>query len=245
MRRFYIEGLREGSVSVKVRGPEFKHLSRVLRLREGAVVALFNGSGLELIGRIGSIAAEYAEVLIDSATRQANESPLRTVLIAGLVKGEKPELIIQKATELGIKEITFYPADRSIPTPDSDKTAQRITRWQKISVEAAKQCGRTMLPRLRFAPDIKTAISGCDGLLKLMMWEREKTTRLGDALKNPMASNGAAFLVGPEGGFTDAEVESAKEAGYVCVSLGPRILRAETAAIVIMAIIQHVLGDMR
>jgi len=245
MRRFYIEDISEDASRVEVRGTEFLHMSRVLRLRQGAVVALFNGAGLELIGKVEGIFKDHAVVLVETATWQAGESKLKTTLIAGLVKADKPEFIIQKSTELGVTELVFYPADRSITSVDADKAGQRLIRWRRVAIEAAKQCGRTVVPRLILAPDMQTAISGLDGMLKLILWESEKEKGLNDVLNGTSSEKGVAFLVGPEGGFTGQEVEAARMAGFVSISLGPRILRAETAAIVMLAIVQHGRGDMK
>ncbi|OGQ59302.1 MAG: hypothetical protein A3J24_00375 [Deltaproteobacteria bacterium RIFCSPLOWO2_02_FULL_53_8] len=245
MRRFYIEDLSEDASNVFVTGEEFVHISKVLRLRQGTAVVLFNGEGLELTGRLEAVFKDYAVVAVDSATRLVGESRLKTALIVGLVKADKPELIIQKSTELGVTELVFYPADRSVPVADADRAGQRLIRWRRVAIEAAKQCGRSTLPRLSLAPDMSVALNGLDGMLKLQLWESEKDRGLNDVLKEPLSENGVAFLVGPEGGFAEEEVEAARLAGFITVSLGPRILRAETAAIVMLAIIQHRYGDMR
>lgn len=245
MRRFYIEDISEDASRVEVTGEEFFHISKVLRLRQGAAVALFNGMGLELIGRLEGLFKDHAVVLVESLTRQTGESRLKTTLIAGLVKADKPELVIQKSTELGVSEIIFYHADRSVPVADADRAAQRLIRWRRVAIEAAKQCGRSVVPRLSLAPDMQTAINGLDEMLKLILWESEREKGVSEVLKETPPENGVAFLVGPEGGFTEDEVTAARQAGFISVSLGPRILRAETAAIVMLGIIQHVLGDMK
>lgn len=245
MRRFYIEDLTEDSHRIEVRGEEFRHMSKVLRLREGAVVTLFNGAGLELTARLDVMRKDHAEVLTGALTWRQRESALRTALIVGLVKGEKPEFIIQKATELGVTEITFYAADRSVPTDDVDRAGSRLSRWRRVAIESAKQCGRTVLPRIALAPDMASAVKGLDKMQRLMLWESEKKKRLKDVLKDPAGADGVAMLIGPEGGFTEQEVEAAKDNGFVSVSLGPRTLRAETAAIAILAIIQQAHGDMK
>ncbi|MBI5562525.1 MAG: 16S rRNA (uracil(1498)-N(3))-methyltransferase [Deltaproteobacteria bacterium] len=244
MRRFFVEDIREDSATVEVAGPEFRHLGKALRLREGAIVSLFNGNGLELTGRVETIDAGRAVVRVGSISWRIRESPADISLVAGLVKGEKPDLIIQKATELGIKEITFYPADRSVPVADEAKADERLVRWRRIAVEAAKQCGRTVLPEIDIAPGLKAAIAHRDGLLKVFFWEGEKKRRFSGALSGQNASRGAVLLIGPEGGFSDEEARIALEAGFVSVSLGPRTLRAETAAIAAMVMAQHALGDM-
>lgn len=244
MRRFFVEDISPDSLYAHIRGEEFIHLKRVLRLTEGSEVAILNGKGLELIGTIESIEKDSAKVKVEGRANGRGESPSEIVLLQGMVKGEKPELIIQKATELGIKEVSFYSTSRTVPVFGKGKAEEKLKRWRKVAIEAAKQCGRTVLPRLNAISGLKEAIEGHEGLLKLVLWEGKGTDPIKEALKDPRGKTGVVVLVGPEGGFSEDEVREAEQKGFIPVSLGPRILRAETAAIGIISIVQYEIGDM-
>ncbi len=241
MRRFFVEEISERATLARITGEEFLHLKKALRLTVGDEVALFNGRGLELRGVIESIGRDYADIKITGTPERSKESPLEVILLQGLLKGDKPELIIQKATELGVKEVSFFPTSRTVPVTSAGSAKEK--RWQRAAIEAAKQCGRACLPRINFLKDLNTALSAHEGLFKLILWERESEKGLKEALKAPKAKKGVVVLVGPEGGFSEEDVMAAKNAGFAPVGLGPRILRAETAAIAILAIIQYEFGD--
>lgn len=244
MRRFYKEDLTEHSTCVEIVGEEFYHLKRVLRLEAGSAVLLFNGKGLELSGRIEDVGRGSASVIIEGSSKGERESPLDFVLLQALLKGDRPEFIIQKATELGIREVCFYNTSRTIPRVSPDKEASRQARWKKVAIEAAKQCGRTVLPEVILAPDLKSALKGHDENLKLLLWEKEGGAGLKEALQGARGKYGVSVLVGPEGGLSPGEAAEALGAGFVKAGLGPRILRAETAALAVMSIVQHALGDL-
>lgn len=244
MRRFFAEDLDEGSKWIEIRGTEFIHIKKALRLEKGAVVVLFNGRGLELAGIIGSINKDSAAVEITGPTATVRESPFEIVLLQGLVKGDKPELIVEKATELGVKEVSFYVTSRTVPLISPVKSADRLSRWQRVAIEAAKQSGRTVLPRINHPRDFRSVLALYEDHLKIILWEGESTTGIKEALRGATGFKGAALLVGPEGGFTVEEVEDARLSGFIPSSLGPRVVRAETAAIAAASIIQYELGDL-
>ncbi len=243
MRRFFVEEIAEGTEAARIAGGEFAHLKKALRLRKGDAVALFNGKGLELRGTIESVGRDFAEVRIEGRAARRSESPMEVILLQGLLKGDKPEFIIQKATELGVSEISFYTTARTVPlAPDRAKEA----RWRKVAIEAAKQCGRTHLPELAPLTAFKDALKESGEGVRLILWEGEgKTIPIKDALKNADPDSAIAVAVGPEGGFSAGDIAIAEEAGFIAVSIGPRILRAETAAIAALSIIQCEAGDLR
>ncbi len=246
MRRFFVEGISKDSVAAEVTGDEFTHLKKVLRLSLGDTVELFNGEGLALSGTIASIDRTSAGIKITGATEGKKESLLRVALLQGMLKGEKPELVVQKATELGVHEVVFYSTARTVPELSPDKTGARLKRWRKVAVEAAKQCGRAVVPALSLTT-FASALEGRPGL-KVMLWEGhgpgEAKSGLREALKRPEAKDGITVLIGPEGGFSDDEVVAAKKAGFITAGLGPRVLRAETAAIAAVTAVQYERGDM-
>lgn len=242
MRRFFVEEIAEGTEAARIAGGEFAHLKKALRLRKGDAVALFNGKGLELNGTIESVGRDFAEVRIEGRAERRSESPVEVILLQGLLKGDKPEFIIQKATELGASEISFYTTARTVPlAPDRAKEA----RWRKVAIEAAKQCGRTVLPRVTVAGDLRGALAGREGMVKLALWEGVAGAGgIKEALRGAAEAKGVVALVGPEGGFSKEDVEAAKKEGFVSVGLGPRILRAETAAVAVLTVVQYELGDL-
>lgn len=243
MRRFFVRDIAKDSKYATISGTELAHLKRVLRLTVGSRVELFDGSGLELAGTIEEIGKDSAKVRIDGYSEGKKESPLDMVLLQGMVKGEKPELIVQKATELGVKGVVFYSTPRTVAVISEEKAEGKIARWSKVAVEAAKQCGRTVLPHLSSAT-FKEAILGHDGKLKIILWEAKGSGGLKETLRRPEAKNGVVLLVGPEGGFSEDEVAEAEKNGFIPAGLGPRILRAETAAIGVLSVAQYELGDM-
>lgn len=242
MRRFFLEDMDENTSEAVISGPEFIHLKRVLRLGPGDEASLFNGKGVELAARIESVGSSSARLSITGRSEATRESPLETILLQALLKGDRPEFIVQKATELGVSAIFFYATERTVAKVSEDNAAKKLTRWKKASIEAAKQCGRTVLPRIGFAEDIRGALS-VQAELKLLLWEREGARPLNELLSGDKPKS-VAFLIGPEGGLSFHDVHAAEVQGFKPVSMGPRILRAETAAIAAAAALQYALGDL-
>lgn len=243
MRRFFLEDINESAKEAEITGEEFVHLKKVLRLGPGDSAAIFNGRGLELFGRIESIGQRSAVVSIEGRSEKAVESALDLVLLQGLLKGDRPEFIVQKATELGLTGICFYTTARTVPRVDGEGAEKKLLRWKKAAIEAAKQCGRATLPRVTLAPGLKEAVQGSKAELKLLLWEKDGAASLGERLEG-RSPHSAALLVGPEGGLSDDEARMAQEAGFLRAGMGPRILRAETAAVAAAAIVQYAFGGL-
>jgi len=243
MRRFFLEDINESAKEAEITGEEFVHLKKVLRLGPGDSAAIFNGRGLELFGRIESIGQRSAVVSIEGRSEKAVESALDLVLLQGLLKGDRPEFIVQKATELGLTGICFYTTARTVPRVDGEGVEKKLLRWKKAAIEAAKQCGRATLPRVTLAPGLKEAVQGSKAELKLLLWEKDGAASLGERLEG-RSPHSAALLVGPEGGLSDDEARMAQEAGFLKAGMGPRILRAETAAVAAAAIVQYAFGGL-
>ena len=248
MRRFFVEGISRGDRSVCIRGDEFYHLSRVLRLKENTEVALFDGRGLELSGTIAALDDEQARIEVTGVSEQRGESPLEITLLQAMTKGGKMDLIIQKGTEIGVASFRPFFSDRTVPKAGADASAgaKRSARWRKIAVEAAKQCGRSVVPDIREPVPFEEVLAGIEDGLKLMPWEMEQEKGLRETIREEGRAGveKAVILIGPEGGLTEENVATARQHGFIPVSLGPRILRTETAAIAALAIVQHCLGDM-
>jgi 16S rRNA (uracil1498-N3)-methyltransferase len=243
MRRFFLEGIDETTKKAEVTGEEFMHLKKVLRLGPGDSAAIFNGRGLELFGQIESVGQRSAVISIEGRSEETKESPIDLVLLQGLLKGDKPEFIVQKTTELGLSGICFYTTARTVPRVDEEGAEKKLLKWKKAAIEAAKQCGRTTLPRITLAHDLRTAVQDSKAELKLLLWEKEGSASLREILSG-RSPRSAALLVGPEGGLSEDEARLSEGAGFIKAGMGPRILRAETAAVAASAIVQYALGGL-
>jgi 16S rRNA (uracil1498-N3)-methyltransferase len=247
MRRFFVEGIDARSKTALISGDEFFHLKKVLRLKHGDEVNVFNGRGIELKGRIQAITKEAAHIEITGQVEGHSESPVRVTLVQAILKGEKNELVVQKATELGARAVCFYSTQRTVRLVKERNEQKTINRWQRVSVEAAKQCKRAVVPEVVLTNDFKDAIGRFkDFALKVFLYEGDNAEGLSHALGlcNPDAVKDIAVVVGPEGGFSDDELKEAASLGYIVAGLGPRRLKSETAAIAALSVIQNRFGGL-
>jgi 16S rRNA (uracil1498-N3)-methyltransferase len=245
LKRFFDDSLDNGSSLVKISGDEFHHLKNVLRLSVGERVLVFNGRGLEAEGTIESIERDSASIRIGSVSdlKGLRESPVKIAVLQGLLKGDKNELVVQKLTELGVSEVSFFGGGRAIAEiKDEGEGSGRLKRLKRAAIEAAKQSGRSMLPEIKIFNDIRAACAGRKDALRIVLWEDESTMHLSDLLMKDALS--VSILIGPEGGFSADEIKEAASAGFRPASMGPRRLRSETAAIAAAAIIGYSLGDL-
>ena len=238
MRCFYLPNTELCSgATVHIPEELRRHLQTVLRLRVGDRIQLFNGAGQLAT----SILRENTEVeLLDVVTCPAPLCSL--VLIQGLPKGDKLELILQKGTELGVNEFHLTAMERSVGLLKADRKQKRLQRWQKIVQEAARQSRQYYLPQIVAETTLSMALSSVEADLKLLLWE-DSAKPLQEVLPQ-MPPKRIAVVVGPEGGISQQEAEQAEAKGYQAVSLGPRILRTETAGLAIMTILQYLYGDL-
>ncbi len=241
MHRFYVEDKLSVGIKAQIKGAEARHIKDVLRLRPGAVISLFDGSGYEFQGKISEVGSREVAVDIFEAKMGETESPVEVVLGQGMPKADKMDLIIQKSTELGISRIVPLYTERVIPRSFSPN---KLERWRKIALEACKQSGRVKIPEIAEPVKIDEFIrSAGPSYLKLIPWEEEKETSLKKVLPASIENNKVSLIIGPEGGLTEPEIELAKGSGFTPVSLGKRILRTETVSLSLLSIIQYVYGD--
>ncbi len=228
-------------------GPEqARHLREVLRLRTGDEVFLFDGEGREFQGVVAEARRNSAQIkVIAEVDPSKPESPLDLTLGIALLKGEKFDLVVQKASELGVtRVIPLITMRADIRLRDASDAGKRVGRWQRIAVEAAKQSGRARVPEI-LTPQLFSALIGTASGTNVLMFSERDGGSLEAALKSiEIASLAITALVGSEGGWTDEEIEEARSAGCEIITLGGRVLRAETAAIVVAALIQHHSGDL-
>ncbi|HKZ18169.1 MAG TPA: 16S rRNA (uracil(1498)-N(3))-methyltransferase [Geobacteraceae bacterium] len=244
MRRFFFDKIIPAEGNVIVSGNLFRHMAKSLRLKIGTAVMLADGEGHQCTGVIREIGKESLIVFIEQTVlKPGGETGPEITLYQGLPKGNKMEFILQKSTELGVSEIVPFVAGRSIPRLPKERESERLVRWQKIALEAARQSDRIIFPRVSPLKEFSGVLDSSIHSVKLLLWEKEQSTRLKPILSDLSPPESVAVMVGPEGGLTDEEAKAAMEAGFIPVTLGHRILRTETAAIAILAILQFFWGD--
>jgi len=247
MRRFFIDPENIIGPAAVLTGNEARHIAAVLRLGLGTIITLFDGSGSYFEARLTKISPSRVEAKIISIIPfiETVEDVQPTLHLGmGLLKGKKMAFIIQKITELGIASVRPF---RSQYCAAHDPDTGRLRRWQKIALEACKQCNRPKPPDLHDVTDFTTMLSASgqeEHDLKLIFWEETGQKSLPQILGPLFAVKSVHILIGPEGGFSADEVAEAVGAGYQPVTLGRRILRAETAAVAAIAILQHELGNL-
>jgi 16S rRNA (uracil1498-N3)-methyltransferase len=220
------------------------HAREVLRLRPGAAVRVFDGRGAEFEAMIETVSRRIVEVRLAHAVAARPESPLHLSLALSPLKGDRMELVIQKATELGVSSIQPVVTARTDAVARPALRGTRQERWSRVASGAAEQCGRAVVPPVEATTTLAAFLAGLSTGRRLLLLETGGLPSLA-SLEPPRAENRACLLLGPAGGWDDAEVQAASRAGFVAVGLGPRILRAETAAISAVAIVQALWGDLR
>lgn len=232
---------------MRLTGEESKYVARVLRLVEGDKVILSSAEGLEYICIIKAIEKRSVLLSVESAGEPDRESPIEIILCQALPKSKKMDLIIQKATELGVKGFIPFVSSRAISRPDSREGREKTRRWEKLALEAARQCGRTFIPPVEEVismDELLVKLSAIDDedTLKIIPWESENRQGLKELSEKKFKK--AYLLIGPEGGFSPEEVEKAQKAGFIPLTLGNRLLRTETAGFALIAMMQYIWGDM-
>jgi len=240
LTRVYLDAPLEAGGRVALTGSAARHLTRVLRLRPGQALTLFNGGGGEYAATIEAVHGEKVEVAVGEAQAIERESPLILTLAQGVSRGERMDLVVQKATELGASSIVPLLTERSVVRLSAPQAARKLEHWRAIAIAACEQSGRNRLPKvlslLPLADFLGQAGSGSRLLLS-----PTGSIRLQDV---PAPISSVTVLIGPEGGLADAEQSAALAAGFTAVRLGPRILRTETAAIAALTVLQREFGDL-
>jgi len=241
--RFYLPEARQPGQILSVSGQEFHHLRNVLRLARGDPLSVFDGVGHGFSGMILELTRREARVRLEAVEEPSPESPLAITLLVGVPKGEKLEVVIQKATELGVRAIQPISTLRSEVRAVPGREAGRLARWRRVALEACKQSGRSRLPILEPPRSLEAALSGAPSGLRIVL------DPLGNLLERPLLeqareSGSSALAIGPEGGWSPEEIGTFRDAGFVPIRLGPRTLRSETAAIASTALLQFLAGDL-
>jgi 16S rRNA (uracil1498-N3)-methyltransferase len=252
-RRFYAppERFAPGGSTITLAQDEARHLRDVLRLERGDEVFVFDGEGKEFRCRVEESGRGAATLVVSGEVEPSRpESQLRLTLAVALLKGEKFDLVVQKATELGVWRITPVVTKLAdVRLRDEADCARRVARWQRIALEACKQSGRARVPvvdaPLLCSSLVESAPSDAVESWRVMFAERGGLGLIETIEKSGKQLQEVTALVGSEGGWTDEEIATAQSAGWSVVTLGGRTLRAETAAIAITALLQHLFGDLK
>jgi len=242
-RRFYASPEQIIDASVSLSADEAHHLARVVRLRIGDEAQVFDGEGREYRCRVAEIEKHSARLEVIDEIKDEVESPLRLTLAQALAKGEKFDLIVQKATELGVSAIVPIVTEHTDMKLSDDSSARRMDRWRRISMESLKQSGRRRLVEIKTPVALNEFVESLvDSSTNLVMSERGGLP-VRKALKGVDPNSDVIALIGPEGGWSDIEYELFRSRGLTMITLGPRVLRTETAAIAAVTLIQHTVGD--
>lgn len=247
-RRFYApsEAFKSHLHSVMLEADEARHLREVLRLKPGDEVYVFDGEGKEFQCTIETSRRDSAMLTVVAEVPPARaESPLKLTLAVALLKSDKFDLVVQKATELGVVRIVPVKTKLAdIKLKDDSEADKRVKRWRRIALEAAKQSGRALIPEIVAPVSFSKLIEPTSSVVNVLFSERDGQSF---AVLREKMTNARALtaLVGSEGGWTDTELQDSKASDWIVITLGGRTLRAETAAIAVTTVLQHVFGDLK
>ena len=242
--RLYLPRPLETGAVCAAAADQARYLKTVLRMREGDPLLIFNGTGWEYKAVIRRRTADGIELEI-TGRRALPAAEIHVTLCQAVPKVEKMDGIIRHATELGAERIVPFLAERSVPRWRPEQLPRKRERWQKIAVEASRQCGRPDIPEIGEIVTFERMLRDVpESGLRLIPWEEETKTGIREILRDPARSGLKEFVlvIGPEGGFSAGEIELARQAGFLSVSLGKRVLRVETASLAVLAILHYERG---
>jgi 16S rRNA (uracil1498-N3)-methyltransferase len=244
--RIYVDGEICAGQELLLPAEPSAHLLRVLRLRPGSDLTLFNGRGGEFAATLADAARSRARLAVGAHRAIERESPLALTLLQGIARGERMDQIVQKATELGVRRIVPLACEFSVVRLDAARLEQRLAHWRAVAIAACEQCGRNRLPQVDPVQDLAAACNaiaaGDDGadMLRVMLQPQASASLAAMAT----GLRAAVLLVGPEGGLSEGEQRLALQSGFRACRLGPRVLRTETAPLAALAALQALAGDL-
>lgn len=242
MHRFFIPQLYNEEMSIT--GVDAKHIGKVLRMQPGDKLQIVSDDGVSALAEVTAISESTVTVRCLEVLAESHEPAVKITLAQGLAKGEKMDFIIQKAVELGSCSIVPVAMEHSVVRLDGAKADKKVERWQKIAEAAAKQSKRDIIPQVQPVQTVSQMLANNNCKTKIIAYECEDRMSLKTALREAGQLEDLLLIIGPEGGISEAELAKAREAGAVPVSLGRRILRAETAGLVAMSAIFYETGDL-
>jgi 16S rRNA (uracil1498-N3)-methyltransferase len=241
LTRVYLDAPLRAGGRVTLTGSAARHLTRVLRLRPGQPLTLFNGAGGEYAATIAALQGEKVLLAVAEARAIERESPLTLTLAQGVSRGERMDLVVQKATELGVSGIVPLLTERSVVRLRAPQGRHKLEHWRAIAIAACEQSGRNRLPEIASPVEFREFLrEGAADSTRLLL-SPQAGRRLADIGK---PTGRVTVLIGPEGGLKDEEQQAALSAGFEAVRLGPRVLRTETAALAALTLLQQAFGDL-
>ena len=246
MRRFFVEKIIPTGGFLSITGKEARHIVTVLRMKKGETLILMDREGQSFEATIEAVHYKEVKVRITKTIPPLPPSPIEMSLAQAIIKSHPMEYLIKKVTELGIGSIHPFYSERTVIKLKPEQLKNKMDRWMEIMKSACKQCGRVTLPTLNTPLPFEELINTVPNkkTLKVLLWEDEDKADLKRLLTSMSFEPHVFAIVGPEGGFTSNEINRAREAGFQIISLGNRILRAETAAVSLISIIQYEWGDL-
>jgi 16S rRNA (uracil1498-N3)-methyltransferase len=246
VKRFFIQEIKPSEGLLSIKGTEAKHIATVLRMGTGDRIVLMDGTGKRFQALIESVCRHEVLVTLEKALPSPPTSPLRISLCQAVLKSSAMDYLVHKTSELGVDQILPFYSGRTLLKPGAHASANKLRRWREIAQSATKQSDRMkpaeIGPLLTFRELLEWWAR--EDVKKFILWEDETTRDLKSLLRSRPPAKHIVGMVGPEGGFSAQEIEAASEAGFIPASLGRRVLRAETAAITLVALLQYEWGDL-
>ena len=246
MRRFLVENITPSMDRLTITGKEARYINKILRMKRGQELIILDGKGQSFESTIEKVSHQEVTVEVKRRLPPPPVSPIEISLCQALIKSHAMDYLIQKVTELGVDSIYPFFSERTVIKLESTHITAKMDRWIEIIKSACRQCNRAALPSLETPLPFEQMIAHTPEkkTLRILLWEDEDRTDLKKILKSTSPLPHVYAVVGPEGGFTPSEINLARESGFHMISLGDRILRAETAAVSLVSIIQYEWGDL-
>ena len=244
LTRIYVPGPVVAGQDIVLPAQAGEHLTRVLRLPPGTPFTLFNGAGGEFSAALGESTGKRVAARVLEHVAAERESSLQITLLQGIARGERMDLIVQKATELGVTRIVPVLAERSVVKLDARQRERKREHWRLVAISACEQCGRNRVPEVDEPVSLGEAIAAiAQGDSRFLLAADGESSLVSSAQRNPRSP--VALLIGPEGGLAETERAFARAQGFHACHMGPRVMRTETAGLAALALLQSVLGDFR
>ena len=247
MRRFFVENpVIDENGSCVISGSEARHMTKVIRMGRGDRFVLMGGKGEHLLAVVRSIGPREVLVDIERTLAVPPPSPVEIILCQALLRSDPMDYLIQKTSELGVDRIFPFFSSRTVAKIAVENFEKKVAHWKGVATSAAKQCGRPLPARISTPISLSELLAGFseEDCPKLVLWEEEESTGLKKLLQGSCKKKRIIGMVGPEGGFSEDEIEMTRGEGFIAVSLGSRVLRAETAAMAMVALVQYEWGDL-
>jgi len=246
MKRFLVEAIKPSMDRLTITGREARYINNVLRMKKGQELIIMDGKGQSFACAIEKVSYQEVTVRIKGPLPPQLPSPIRITLCQALIKAHAMDYVIQKATELGIDAIRLFFSGRTVIKIGPARATAKMNRWREIMKSACRQCNRADLPNLEPPVPFEEMLESApkNDILKILLWENEENLGLKEIFSRASPPPHVWAVVGPEGGFIPDEIDAARKSGFQTVSLGNRIIRADTAALSLLSIIQHEWGDL-